>query len=88
MLQFDSSIVSGELPIDTFLRSISLCIPSCKLLIKFFDIANTSFSQALVTKSREFNFCNIKPTPMFWCVMNLKTFCKPKCFVGRECLIE
>lgn len=63
MLQFDSSIVSGELPIDTFLRSISLCIPNCKLLIKFFDIANTSFSQALVAKSREFNFSDIKPTP-------------------------
>ena len=88
VLQFDSSIVSGELPIDTFLRSISLCIPSCKLLIKFFDIANTSFSQTLVAKSREFNFSDIKPTPMFWCVVNLKTFCKPKCFVGRECLIE
>ncbi len=36
----------------------------------------------------EFNLCDVKPTAMFWCVVNLEFFDNPSCLLRRISLVQ
>ena len=47
MLEFNSGIISSELPVHAFLPCIPIRMPLIKFIIQIFQIVNSPFAQAL-----------------------------------------
>ncbi len=85
MFQFGSGIVRSELPVNALLSGISGRSPGNKQTAESRQVGDSVVRNTLTPKSREFNFRNVKPASMFWCVMDFQTFGELSCTLRREC---
>ena len=73
-----------ELPINAALIFIPAHIPARKFRIKIIETIDFPFCQTLPTKRREFNFGNIQPTSVLWCVVDFKSLGQLERFPWRK----
>ena len=76
MLQLESCINGSEMPVYAFLSSVSCGSPRFQESPKRRQIRDSVVGNTLATKSGLLNLRNIKPSPVFWCIMNLQTLGK------------
>lgn len=88
MFELSSCIIGSELPVNALLKFVSRRSPRCKQRSECGQIRNPAVRNTLTTESRQLNFGNIQPAPMFWSVMYLKSLGKFSCMLWWKCCIK
>jgi len=83
VLQFDSGVGGGELPVYILGLRISVLRPSGHLPAHGGDVRNPTV-KTLSAQHAQFTFRYIEPTPMLGRMMNLQTFRQGSRFIGDD----
>ena len=81
-LKLDSRIWCTELPVNSSLNRVPFHLPCSQFRAQFANVVYTA-GKALTSHDIQFNFSDVKPTAMFWRIMDFKPLYDPTCFFGR-----
>ena len=87
-LQFCSSVVDFELPIDRALFGVGLVGPDSDLGLKQRQFADAAARQTLAVETTEFAFGDVQPTAVFGGVVKLDLVQNPTRLLRPEGLVE
>src|SRR5271157_6661895 len=87
MLEFDTCVDCGELPIGLGEVGISIILPSCDFVDEGLFVWDAAI-EALGRKDAEFGLRHIEPAAVLWCVVPFEAFGQPPCFGGGKSFIE
>ena len=87
MIELNSSVSSRELPVNLFRSLFSVSFPRSHLRLHGCYVENPT-SKALSFQDAAFDFCHVRPAPMFWHVMDIQSFRQTPGLPGLEYFIE
>ena len=87
MLEFNSSIFGGELPIGLGVVGIAVVLPGGDFVDDGLFVGDTAI-EALRRKDAEFGLRQIEPAAVLWRVMPFEALDQPPGFGGRKGLVE
>jgi hypothetical protein len=87
MLEFDTGVHCGELPVGSGVVGISIILPRCDFVDEGLFIPDAAI-EALGRKDSEFGLRHIEPTAVIWSVVPLEPFGQPPCFSGGKSFIH
>ena len=87
MLEFDTGICCGELPIGLGMVGISIILPSCDFVDEGLFVRDAAI-ETLGRKDAEFGLRHIEPTAVLRRVVPFDPFGQPPCFGGGKSFIE
>src|SRR5664280_401915 len=87
MLESDTGIRCGELPIGLGMVGVSIVLPSCDFVDEGLFIWDAAI-EALRRKDAEFGFRHIEPTAVLWSVTPFEPLDEPPCFGGGKSFVE
>ena len=87
MLQFCSSVVGFELPIDLGLLAVSFFLPGSGFVRKRLFVGNSP-AKTLSRQNVQFDFGHVEPTAVLGRVNNLQTLDQPTSFLGRKGFVQ
>ena len=87
MAEFDSSIISRELPVDRRFVLISGTFPRGDLRTECRCVRNASI-KAFCPQCTELDLCHVQPTPMFWREVEFELAEQPPSLLWRKMFVE
>jgi hypothetical protein len=88
VFELHSGVIRCELPVDTTLLCVAVSMPGFEAISQGFKIRNSVVTEALLSKCRKFNFCNIPLAAVFWCVVDFQAAGQFKRISWYEGLVE
>src|SRR3979409_1349797 len=87
MLEFDTCVGCGELPIGFCVGGILIVLPNGDFVYEGLFVRDAAI-EALGRKDAEFGLGHIAPTAVLWRVMPFEPFGPPPCFGGGKSFIK